>query len=218
MADYRSEYATYPTTQLQPPEIPLVTPTHPASSSSSFTASLLPASSSSSAVYPLPADLSSSSLSTSTDGYDATSPSDSYQQFPSPAGDDEAQAAAIATWTQRVKICFAAHMITAIALIASTYRLSTVAGCVILLLFYIFAHFRKVRRKNFVWMFLLVVALNLVRDGVILFFEFQTGWAKEWWDYMLLCMLCVDALVVTPCTCYACFYLHRSTAVSNVSV
>ncbi len=35
---------------------------------------------------------------------------------------------------------------------------------------------------------------------------------------MLLCLLCVDALVVTPCTCYACFWLHRSTAVSMVSV
>ena len=212
MADYNSDYATYSSTQMQPPEIPLVTSNHLSTSSSSLAASLLP--SSSGAVYPLPAD--PSSLSTSSD-YDASSPTDSYSQFAPPA-DDEAQAAAILTWTQRVKMCFYAHMITAVALIRSTYYMSTVAGCVILLCFYVFAHFRKVRRKNFVWMFLLVVALNLVRDGVILFFDFQTGWAKDWWDYMLLCLMCVDALIVTPCTCYACFWLYRSTAVSMVSV
>ena len=210
MADYNNDYATYSATHLHPPEIPLVAANH-SSSSSSLAASLLP--SSSSAVYPLPAD--PSSLSQSSD-YDPSSPSDSYQQFAPPA-DDQAQAAAIRTWTQRVKMCFYAHMITAVALVRSTYWLSTVAGCVILLAFYVFAHFRKVRRKNFVWMFLLVVALNLVRDGVILYFDFQNQ-LKDWWGYTLLALLCVDALVVTPCTCYACFWLHRSTAVSMVSV
>ena len=209
MANYDNDYSTYSSSQLRPPEVPLVNP----SSSASLGTSLLP--SSSSAVYPLSSD--PSSLSQSSD-YDGVTPTDLYVQFAAPPGDEQAQAAAIDTWTQRVKICFYAHLITAVALIRGTYYLSTVAGCVLLLAFYVFAHFRKVRRKNFVWMFLLVVALNLVRDGVILYFDFQTGWAKDYWDYMLLVLLCLDAVIVTPATCYACFWLHRSTVASMVSV
>ncbi len=44
------------------------------------------------------------------------------------------------------------------------------------------------------WMFLLVVALNLVRDGVILFFDFQTGWAG------------VKGLVGLSCCCACCVW------------
>ena len=175
-----------------PTRIPLVTQTNHNSSSSLPTSSSFPSSSSSSssAVYPLPAD--SSNLSS----YDTTSPSRLLPTILPSSNDDDAQAAAIATWTQRVKIAFLAHMITAIALIRSTYSLSTIAGCVILLLFYIFAHFRKVRRQNFIWMFLLVVALNLVRDGIILYFEFQLGWAKR--------LVGLHVVMLVMCGCISC--------------
>jgi hypothetical protein len=64
---------------------------------------------------------------------------------------------------------------------------------------------------------MLVVSLNLVRDGVILFFYVQ-ALDNEWWGLLTLVLLGIDAVVVTPCTCYTCFWLHRSTAVSQLSV
>lgn len=62
--------------------------------------------------------------------------------------EDPAQLRAIKTWTQRVTICFLAHMVTAICLLKSVYWLSTVCGCVILLAFYAYAHIMRIRRKN----------------------------------------------------------------------
>ncbi len=70
---------------------------------------------------------------------------------------------------------------------------------------------------QFIYLYMLVVSLNLVRDGVILFFYIPTL-EVDWWGILTLVLLAADALVVTPCTCYTCFWLHRSTAVSQLSV
>ena len=70
---------------------------------------------------------------------------------------------------------------------------------------------------QFIYLFMLVVSLNLVRDGVVLFFYFQ-ALDKDWWGLLTLALLGIDAIIVTPCTCYCCFWLHRSTAVSHLSV
>ena len=70
---------------------------------------------------------------------------------------------------------------------------------------------------QFIYLFMLVVSLNLVRDGVILFFYIRTL-DSDWWGLLTLVLLGIDAIVVTPFTCYCCFWLHRSTAVSQLSV
>ena len=70
---------------------------------------------------------------------------------------------------------------------------------------------------QFIYLYMLVVSLNLVRDGVILFFYIPTL-DVDWWGILTLVLLGIDALVVTPATCYTCFWLHRSTAVSQLSV
>ena len=132
-------------------------------------------------------------------------------------------------------------------------RISSVVGLLLLVAFYAFAHFMKIRRKNvsrtaldtaspnsqrpepapltspvlslsavwrrdqFIYLYMLVVSLNLVRDGVILFFYIPTL-DVDVWGILTLVLLGIDALVVTPCTCYTCFWLHRVTAVSQLSV
>jgi len=142
---------------------------------------------------------------------------DDFLLTPVAADQDAAQMRAIKAWTQRVTICFLAHMVTAICLLRSAYWLSTVCGCVILLAFYAYAHIMRIRRKNFVFLYLLVVGLNLTRDVIILVF-YIPELEVDWWSYTLLVFIWIDAVVVTPLTCYTCFYLYRSTAVSQLSM
>ena len=207
MSEYSSDYASYSSSSTVPPPEPI------GLTSSSLSVSLLPSSSSAS-IYPMP-DGRAAAAASSAGEYDASSPTEEF--LPYPTEEDESQLQAIRTWTQRVKICAVAHMVTAIAVLRSDFYASTIAGCVLLLAFYAYAHFMRIRRKNFIYLFLLVVSLNLVRDGVILFF-YIPALEKDWWGFMLLVLLGVDAVAVTPLTLYSCFYLHRSTAVSQLSV
>lgn len=130
---------------------------------------------------------------------------------------DEAQMKAIRTWTLLVKICFGLHMITALALLKSYYWLSTVVGLGMLVLFYIYAHCAHIQRKHFVFLYLLVVALNFARDLIILIF-----WIKDLeddvWDYTLLVLIFVDACAITPASLYSCFYLYRSTSIVQLTM
>lgn len=121
---------------------------------------------------------------------------------------------AISTWSNRLKVAAFLHLVTLGCMLHSYYWFTTAVFLGLLLAIWAYcAVTKKHQGRNLVWLYVLLILMNFVKNTLICFFSIRGGNLTPY-EVFLMILIVVDDALFTPLSLYCCFYLHRSINVS----